>query len=124
MGLGIWDGELIEDIKAKFPEEYARRGDDIRNYRVPGGENFYDLRSRVLREFHRIFAEDFRAGSMTGVGGAFGDLIIVAHLGVISALAEELQPETYGDGKTNYFNTGSVTMIEAPEWLWPERGPA
>ena len=60
MAMGTWDGELVEDIKAKFPEEFEKRGDDLRNYRTPGGENFYDLRSRVTREFHRIFKEDFR----------------------------------------------------------------
>ena len=113
MAMGLWDGELIEDIKAKFPYEYSKRGDDLRNYRVPGGENFYDLRGRVLREFLRIFAEDFSGARQ---GGA-GDLVIVAHLGVITVIAEELQPEIYGDGKNRFFATGSVTVIKAPDWL-------
>ena len=94
MSMGSWDGELIEDIKMKFPGEYEKRGDDIRNYRAPGGENFYDLKSRVIREFHRIFTEDFRMADsgQTGLAasGGFGDLIIVAHLGVVTSLYEEL----------------------------------
>ena len=113
MAMGTWDGELIEDIKAKFPDEYEKRGEDIRNYRTPGGENFYDLHGRVTREFHRIFAEDFRDAKNDP-----GDLVLVAHLGVLTILLEELRPETPGESMFRNFATGSVTMIETPEWLW------
>jgi len=112
MSMGSWDGEFIEDIKTKFPGEYEKRGDDIRNYRTPGGENFYDLHGRVTREFHRIFSEDFR-----GVEDP-GDLIIVAHLGVVTSLYEELSGEADDDGYWPHFKTGSVTTLEVPEWLW------
>jgi len=112
MSMGSWDGELIEDIKSKFPGEYEKRGDDIRNYRTPGGENFYDLQSRVMREFHRIFTEAFREADDPG------DLIIVAHLGVVSSLYEELSEAEDAEGYWPHFKTGSVTEVEAPEWLW------
>jgi probable phosphoglycerate mutase len=120
MAMGSWDGELIEDIKNKFPEEYAKRGDDLRNYRVPGGENFYDLRGRVLREFHRIFAEDFPVAQRVGTGEFKNDLIIVAHLGVLTVLAEELLADRPGDSGFRSFATGSVTMLEAPNWLFKQ----
>jgi len=112
MSMGSWDGEFIEDIKTKFPGEYEKRGDDIRNYRTPGGENFYDLHGRVTREFHRIFSEDFRGTEDPG------DLIIVAHLGVVTSLYEELSGEEDEDGYWPHFKTGSVTKLEVPEWLW------
>jgi probable phosphoglycerate mutase len=114
MAMGSWDGELIEDIKAKFPEEYAKRGEDLRNYRIPGGENFYDLRGRVTREFYRVFKEGF-------CGDVFGepqDLVIVAHLGVITVLSEELQVANFNGGLGRNFPTGSVTAYEAPDWLF------
>ena len=188
MAMGTWDGELVDDIRKKFPEEFEKRGDDLRNYRTPGGENFYDLHSRVTREFHRIFKEDFRgfgeedgsdaedggSGTMDGgsgaedggsdggsgtvdggsgdsgggggsggsgddggpgdsgsdggpdgsggddgpgnSGGGPGDLVIVAHFGVLVTLTEELQ--AYVPGVDNSFATGSVTVIDVPEWLW------
>ena len=122
MAMGTWDGELVEDIKAKFPTEYEKRGDDLRNYRTPGGENFYDLSSRVTREFHRIFAEDFVC-SVDSLNDNLcqdpGDLVIVAHLGVITALLEELMPERQNIREQT--TTGSVTVFQAPEWLWPEQ---
>ena len=106
MAMGAWDGELIEDIKAKFPEEYARRGEDLRNYRIPGGENFYDLKGRVTREFHRILREEI----------AETDLVIVAHFGVLVALAEEITM-TADENRYYSFPTGSVTVFEAPDWI-------
>jgi probable phosphoglycerate mutase len=121
MAMGTWDGELIEDIKAKFPEEYEKRGDEPRNYRTPGGENFYDLSGRVLREFHRIFAADFRGaagGDKTICAEDPGDLVIVAHLGVLTVLSEELLCDQTGFGMSGGFPTGSVTAYETPEWLW------
>jgi len=111
MDMGSWDGELIEDIKTKFPGEYEKRGDDIRNYRTPGGENFYDLHGRVTREFHRIFTEDF-AGEEDP-----GDLVIVAHLGVVTSLYEELFSADADGGYWPHFKTGSVTMVDVPDWL-------
>ena len=121
MSMGSWDGELIEDIKKKFPGEYEKRGDDIRNYRTPGGENFYDLHGRVTREFHRIFAEDFCAVDNEGrnrIADDPGDLIIVAHLGVVTSLYEELFGVDDDGGYWPHFKTGSVTTIEVPDWLW------
>ena len=119
MSMGSWDGELIADIKVKFPGEYERRGDDIRNYRTPGGENFYDLHGRVVREFHRIFAEDFR--EVKNSDRDPGDLIIVAHLGVVTSLYEELSGIEDDGGYWPHFKTGSVTEIETPEWLWTDK---
>ena len=113
MAMGAWDGELIEDIKKKFPGEYEKRGDDIRNYRTPGGENFYDLYGRVTREFYRIFEQDFR-----NADGDPGDLVIVAHLGVITALYEELSVAESDRDRWPEFKTGSVTVLNVPEWLW------
>jgi probable phosphoglycerate mutase len=105
MAMGSWDGELIEDIRRKFPEEYAKRGEDSRNYRVPGGENFYDLRSRVTREFYRILVEETKPGQ---------DIVIVAHLGVIVSLTEELNFAEQGAGNSVLYPTGSVTEVELP----------
>ena len=113
MSMGSWDGELIEDIKMKFPEEYKKRGDNLQNYRTPGGENFYDLQGRVVREFYRIFKEDFCDKEDDP-----GDLIIVAHLGVLTILSEEIKGTQYIGGFDRSFSTGSVTEYEVPEWMW------
>ena len=112
MAMGKWDGELIEDIKAKFPEEFARRGEDIRNYRIPGGENFHDLSERVLKEFHRIKKEDFQDAKEDP-----GDFVIVAHIGVLSVIIDDLKNRNTGDSFLDMdFPTGSVTVYDIPDW--------
>jgi broad specificity phosphatase PhoE len=112
MSMGLWDGELIEDIKTKFPEEYAKRGEDIRNYKIPGGENFFDLDSRVMREFRRILSEEF-----PDVKEDPGDLVIVAHVGVISVLNDNFMNRTPGDSFLDkHVPTGSVSVYDISEW--------
>jgi len=87
LNMGVWDGELIENIRQRFPDEYIKRGNDILNYRVPCGENFNDLRERVVREFKRILREEFLP---TRRAAREHDLVIVSHLGVIHTLIAEL----------------------------------
>ena len=115
MAMGTWDGELIEDIKAKFPDEFKKRGSDLRNYRIQGGENFYDLYGRVTREFYRILSTDFfkAADSTDSLWNTdSGDLVIVAHHGVITVLLEELSKT--GQGDCYIIATGSVTVCDMP----------
>ena len=72
--LGEWEGRRMETIRTLYPHDYARRGDEIADFRPPGGESFRDLQRRVLP--------------------AFGDLprrhdapiLIVTHAGVIRVL--------------------------------------
>ena len=108
LNMGAWDGELIEDIRRRFPDEYVKRGDDILNYRVPGGENFHDLRKRVIREFHRILHEDFfpalRAGECP-------DFVIVSHMGVIHTLIAELTREDMNVVMRRRQPTGTVVQL-------------
>jgi len=112
VAMGEWDGVLIEDIKAKFPEEYARRGEDIINYRIPGGENFFDLNSRVIKAFHRIIKEDFQEADEDP-----GDLVIVAHIGVLSVLNDKFMNKNTGDSFLEIdFPTGSVTVYDVCDW--------
>jgi probable phosphoglycerate mutase len=109
--MGDWDGKLIEDIRMRFPDEYMKRGDDILKYRVPGGENFHDLRNRVTREFQRILLEEFFPARRAG---GSPDLVIVSHLGVIHTLIAELTREDMNDVMRRRWPTGSVVQVE--EW--------
>jgi len=110
LNMGVWDGELIEDIKQRFPDEYVKRGEDILNYRVPGGENFHDLRERVTGEFHRVLREEFLS---TLRAGSSPDFVIVSHLGVIHALIAELTREDMNVVMRRRFPTGTVVQLGA-----------
>jgi len=108
LNMGIWDGELIEDIRRRFPDEYAKRGEDILNYCVTGGENFHDLHVRVTREFHRILREEFLP---TQRAGGSPDLVIISHMGVIHTLIAELTGEDMNTVMRRRSPTGAVLQL-------------
>lgn len=48
LNIGIWEGLTWTEIKARWPEEWQARLDDLVNYRVPQGENLLDVQARVM----------------------------------------------------------------------------
>lgn len=54
ISLGNWEGMSRSEIKSSFPAQYAERGKDIENYRIPGGESFADCRLRALAAWKSI----------------------------------------------------------------------
>lgn len=70
VGLGAWDGLTFDEVKERYPEEYAARGADFINFRPPGGESFLDCAHRVLPA---VFA---------ALAATPGDLLLVGHAGV------------------------------------------
>ncbi len=70
INLGEWEGVSFEEIKQRFPEEFAARGRDIENWRPPGGESFADCRMRVMDALRAILST------------SEGNLLVVGHAGV------------------------------------------
>ena len=70
ISLGEWEGCTFIDIERRFPAEFKARGEDIANYRVPGGESFAECGQRVVKAFDDIL----RSSS--------GNILIVGHAGV------------------------------------------
>ena len=70
INLGEWEGRTFQEVRERYPEEYRQRGQDIANYRTPGGESFADVQSRVLPAFKEA------------VEKTKGDCVFVAHAGV------------------------------------------
>ena len=68
--LGRWDGKPMAEIRNCDPAAWQARGEDFAGFRPPGGENFSDLRGRVVPAFLRLVEE-------TGT-----DLLMVCHAGV------------------------------------------
>lgn len=68
--LGEWDGMLIDEVKERWPEAFRERGENMLTFRPPGGENFYDLQTRVEEALARTLKT------------AAGNLLIIAHRSV------------------------------------------
>ena len=52
--VGAWEGFTVEEIKARFPDEYVLWRADLLNYRPPGGECVLDVRDRILPVFKKL----------------------------------------------------------------------
>ena len=69
--LGQWEGELVSEVKRRWPEAYRQRGLDMAGFRPPAGESFLDLKKRVVPAFE------------SAVDGAAAPVLMVTHAGVI-----------------------------------------
>lgn len=74
---GEWDGLTFDQIRSRYPELYAARGQD-RTLPLPGAED----NARGLARF--------RAAMHTAAAQAPGDLAVVAHGGIMALFLEEL----------------------------------
>lgn len=70
IALGAWEGQLRREVAARFPEQYAARGADLANYRVPGSESFAECQARVLAAWQAIVGEGGAHVAIVGHAGA------------------------------------------------------
>ena len=70
MDTGAWTGLTFEEIKRRWPAEYARRGQKLGTYPPPGGESFAQAGGRMAGAVRDILAQ------------SEGDIAVVAHGGV------------------------------------------
>jgi len=68
--LGEWENLSFARVKARWPDAFQQRGQDLARFRPPNGESFADLQRRVVPAFERI------------VDQTAGPILIVAHAGV------------------------------------------
>lgn len=78
ISLGEWEGKSFKEIKEKYPLEFAKRGLDIYNYKIPGGESFREVQDRAYGEFENI------------TQNATGSILIVAHSGVNKVILSKI----------------------------------
>jgi len=70
INLGEWEGFSFDEIRERFPEDFAARGRDIENWRPPHGESFADCFARVSIALDEILA------------GSQGNVLLAGHAGV------------------------------------------
>ena len=73
INLGSWDGKSVSEIRAHYPKEWEKRGEDLAHYKVGSGESFFELQKRVLPYFEEIVRNK-------------NDILIVTHAGVIRVI--------------------------------------
>jgi len=78
IGVGAWEGLAFREIRQRFPEEYALRGQDPIRYGIPGGELPEACRDRGLAALNRLLET------------TDGDIAVVAHAGINRLILCEL----------------------------------
>ena len=78
IALGDWEGLSRSEVAERFPGDYAARGADLENYRIPGGESFADCRQRMLGAWREIVAGQKR--NIVVVGHAGANRALLCHL--------------------------------------------
>jgi probable phosphoglycerate mutase len=78
ISLGDWEGLSRREVAVRFPTEFAARGRDIENYRVPGGESFAECRQRVLAAWNAILGCGSERAAVVGHAGV--NRLLLCHL--------------------------------------------
>lgn len=113
MNLGDWDGHFIREIQEKYPEEYKARGEDLLRFKIGhDGENFYDLRYRVMKCLEKILRIESREAALRGEDDKYRDLIIVAHSGVLRVLLSDLQGVPLEEAVKMEIPKGAVIILD------------
>ena len=73
VSVGLWEGLSFSEIKERYPDEYAARGENIASYPPPEGESFASAAERMDGAVREILAE------------TEGDILLVSHAGIIRA---------------------------------------
>ena len=81
LNIGIWEGITWNEISTRWPEEWQARLADLVNYRVPGGENLLDVRSRVMPVIDGIVARHRDEEVLVVAHGGVNRLILLEALG-------------------------------------------
>lgn len=71
--MGVWDGLTFDEIRSRYPEEFAERGGRFAGYRPEGGESFSDVADRAL-------------GVLGELAAGPGSVLAVTHAGVIRSV--------------------------------------
>lgn len=107
---GEWENLPFKTIREAYPEEYEARGRALGYYAFPGGESFYRAGIRFGNCLEEIQKE------------TKGDLLIVAHAGVIRGYLSSLLGISPNDVFTIPQPCAGITILrEAGRKLKPER---
>jgi alpha-ribazole phosphatase len=99
--LGDWEGLAVAEVAHRFPEEWRNRETRLATYRPPRGENFQDLKERVIPVFEQIVDE------------VRGDILIVSHAGVNRVILCHLLGMPVGNVLRLGQDYGCLNLIES-----------
>lgn len=109
--IGHWQGLVLPEVRAWYPEEYTAMINDLDHYRIPGGgESLDDVRQRVIPLLHEIV----EAGNAMEGHASIG---VVSHTTAIRLMISELVKDR--DVKqVNFTNSSVTTVTNGDDGIW------
>ena len=112
MDVGLWEGLTFDEIRARYPEEYAARSGRLGTIPPPGGESMEQAGKRLIRCLDELLR------------GTQGDITVITHGGINRGALCKLMgqdpdkaleiPQPYGGISTlKVEEHGQYTMISA-----------
>lgn len=101
--IGHWQGLILPEIRAWYPEEHSAMMADLEHYRIPeGGESLDDVRQRALPALREIIASGETMEGHVSIG-------VVSHSTAIRLMIADLAPDV--DVRNLTFSNSSVTTL-------------
>lgn len=100
--IGEWQGLILPEVRAWYPEKYAALMADPEGYEIPDGESLKQVRARVWEAMNEILAKADAATENLTIG-------IVSHTTAIRLMIQQLIPGL--DLSTITFGNTSVTTL-------------
>lgn len=80
IGLGVWEGLTVEEVRERFSGDYEARGRDLARFRPAGGESFADLERRAWAAFEVL--SDFKSPQAIVAHGGVNRVLLCRILGM------------------------------------------
>ena len=80
IGLGVWEGLTVEEVRERFPGDYEARGRDLAQFRPAGGESFADVQRRAWAAFEAL--SDFKSPQAIVAHGGVNRVLLCRILGM------------------------------------------
>ncbi|PTX54442.1 broad specificity phosphatase PhoE [Litoreibacter ponti] len=106
LDFGVWDGKHFSDVAKTHPELSRQYWEQPGDIRAPGGESWNDLHARLTPAVERLIADHI------------GDIVIVAHMGVIMSQIERAMGVTPYKAMSHRIEPLSVTRIDVARTGW------
>ena len=120
LDMGQWEGLTFDEIRRRFPDEYARRGEDPEQFPPPGGETLADAADRAEAALRALLDQ------------SEGDVAMIAHAGINRLLLCRLSgkplrsfwkiPQPYGCVNILVADGAKVTALRTAMTPPPVRG--
>jgi len=117
---GLWEGLTIDEIAARYPDEWAARSLDPFHHRPPAGENLPDLLERIVPLAEQLQAMPVRRLAIVS-HGISGRALLTHFLGLSPAEANRVrQPNAFVYRLV--FSNGAVTCSHFRRGAGPHAG--